>query len=339
VVVGDFNGDGRLDLAVANTCGNDPSCNSLATLSILLGDGTGNFTLASSPVTGGWPLSLVAGDFNGDGKLDLADNTVAILLGDGTGTFNLASSPVTGLYPYSVAVGDFNGDGKLDVATANLGDNTASIVLQIPPGPYVQLSPTRLTFGPQLVFTPSAPQRVTLTNTATATLDITSIVASNSFFELNNCGSRLAVGAHCNINVFFSPRVLGTITGTITITDNASDSPQTVTLTGAGTMVGLSPSALNFYTQTVGTTSAAQTVTMTNHSGRTLSVYGFGLRGSNPGDFGQTNTCGNSLAAGARCTISVTFTPQAKGSRTATLDVVDNGGGSPQVVTLKGYGM
>jgi len=171
-----------------------------------------------------------------------------------------------------------------------------------------------------------------------ATLDITSIVASNSFFELNNCGSSLAAGAQCNINVFFSPHAVGTITGTVTITDNAPDSPQTVALTGAGTMVGLSPSTLNFYTQAVGTTSAAQTVTMTNHGHRTLSL-GFGLRGSNPGDFAQTYTCGNSLAAGASCTVSVTFTPQAKGSRTATLDVVDNGGGSPQTVGLKGYGI
>jgi len=342
VAVGDFNGDGKLDLATAN--------GGSQMLSVMLGDGTGNFILASSPATGSSPASVAVGDFNGDGKLDLAtanpeSNTLSVMLGDGTGNFTLASSPSTGFWPMSVAVGDFNGDGKLDLAATNYCGSgpmcgpvgTVSVLLQVPPYPIVTLSPASLTFGAQLVFTPSAPQTVTLTNTGTATLAISSIVASDSFFELNNCGSSLAVGAKCNINVFFSPRVLGTVTGTVTITDNASDSPQTVSLSGAGTIVGLSPSTVNFYTQTVGTTSAAQTVTMTNYGYRAVNV-GIGLRGSNPANFAQTNTCGNSLAAGASCSISVTFTPQAKGSRTATLDAVDNGGGSPQVVTLKGYG-
>ena len=324
VATGDFNGDGNLDLAVTGS----------STTAILLGDGTGNFTLASSLTVGGW--SVATGDFNGDGDLDLAVPG-GILLGDGTGNFTLGSPPgIGGDSVHSIATGDFNGDGELDVAVVNWNGDTASILLQLPPGLFI--TPTSLNFGSQQIFTASEPENVSLTNTGTATLDITSIVASDSFYELNNCGSSLAVGAQCNINVFFSPHATGTITGTVTITDNASDSPQTVSLTGAGTMVGLSPSTVSFDPQTVGTTGAAQTVTMTNHGYRALSV-GFGFRGSNPGDFAQTNTCGNSLAAGASCTISVTFTPQARGSRTATLDVVDNGGGSPQVVTLRGYGM
>jgi hypothetical protein len=333
VTAGDFNGDGKLDLAVPDLSNN--------AVSILLGDGTGNFTPAFSPPTGVYPYSVVAGDFNGDGTLDLAianlSNSVSILLGDGSGSFTLASSPVTGAYPESVVAGDFNGDGRLDVVTVNAVSNTGSILLQVPLAPAVALSPASLSFPTQLVFTSSTPQCVTLTNTGTATLDITSIVASSSFFELNGCGSSLAAGAHCNIKVFFSPHARGTVTGTVTITDNASNSPQAITLSGAGTRVGLSPATVSFDPQTVGTTSAAQTVTMTNYGGRVLNL-GFGLSGSNPGDFAQTNTCGNSLAAGASCTISVTFTPQAKGSRNATLNVVDNGGGSPQVVTLKGYG-
>jgi hypothetical protein len=129
VATGDFNGDGILDLAVANY-GGPPS-----TVSILLGDGTGNFTAASSPAVGSNPTSVAVGDFNGDGKLDLAvanaeSNTVSILLGDGTGNFTLASSPAAGSEPCSVVVGDFNGDGKLDLAVANLGlFNGASILL------------------------------------------------------------------------------------------------------------------------------------------------------------------------------------------------------------------
>jgi FG-GAP-like repeat/FG-GAP repeat len=131
VAAGDFNADGKPDLAVSNYCG---SANCIVdSVSILLGDGTGNFTLASSPATGIQGYSIAVGDFNGDGKLDLAvtnygSNTVSILLGDGTGNFTPISSPATGTNPYSVAVGDFNGDGKLDLAVANFGSNTISIL-------------------------------------------------------------------------------------------------------------------------------------------------------------------------------------------------------------------
>jgi hypothetical protein len=126
IAVGDFNGDGKLDLAVANAYS--------GTVSIFLGDGKGNFTLASSPATGANPSSVAVGDFNGDGKLDLAvanlsSGTVAILLGDGKGNFTLGSTAAAGGYSVSVTVGDFNGDGKLDLAVSNYYSNTVSILL------------------------------------------------------------------------------------------------------------------------------------------------------------------------------------------------------------------
>jgi sugar lactone lactonase YvrE len=125
--VGDFNGDGIPDLAVANY--DD------ATLNILLGNGDGTFTLKSTPATGTNPNSIGVGDFNGDGKTDLAvtdegTSTVTILLGNGDGTFNpVAVSPATGGDPVSVAVGDFNGDGIPDLATANFEDDTVTVLL------------------------------------------------------------------------------------------------------------------------------------------------------------------------------------------------------------------
>jgi hypothetical protein len=129
VAAGDFNGDGKLDLAVASP--GSPS--GIATSKILLGDGTGNFTLASTPGAGLYPNSIAVGDFNRDGKLDLAFtdwsfNTAPILLGDGTGNFTLASS-LSAYYPSSVAVGYFNGDGKLDLAFTNNYYQTVSILL------------------------------------------------------------------------------------------------------------------------------------------------------------------------------------------------------------------
>jgi hypothetical protein len=129
--VGDFNGDGKLDVAVCNGPANN--------VAIFLGDGAGNFALASnSPISVGiQPEAIVAGDFNNDGKLDLAivnsgDNTVSLLLGNGDGTFTQAGgSPYpVGSFPTSIAAADFNGDGKLDLAVANSSDGTVSILIQ-----------------------------------------------------------------------------------------------------------------------------------------------------------------------------------------------------------------
>lgn len=132
IVTGDFNGDGKLDLAVSNDSGD---------VYILLGNGDGTFTQApGSPVRAGalHPLGLVAGDFNGDGKLDLAEintgvnpaseissgssfgDAVRILLGNGDGTFTVLQGCCgytdNGTYGYGLVEGDFNGDGKLDLA-------------------------------------------------------------------------------------------------------------------------------------------------------------------------------------------------------------------------------
>jgi hypothetical protein len=131
VAVGDFNGDGKLDLAVANSCGSDPKCQSPGSVSILLGNGDGTFQLPTNYSTGYRSDSIVVGDFNGDGKLDLAvadqcgltmkcvNSTVSVLLGNGDGTFQPQTQYLTGFAPTSVVIGDFNGDGKPDLATAN----------------------------------------------------------------------------------------------------------------------------------------------------------------------------------------------------------------------------
>jgi hypothetical protein len=129
VVAADFNGDGKLDVAVTDSIAND--------VYILLGNGDGTFGPPSTTAVGNVPYAIVAGDFNNDGKLDLAianfqDNTVTLLLGNGDGTFTQASgSPYpVGKGPYQIVAADFNGDGKLDLAVANLTDGTVSILLQ-----------------------------------------------------------------------------------------------------------------------------------------------------------------------------------------------------------------
>jgi ASPM-SPD-2-Hydin domain-containing protein len=101
----------------------------------------------------------------------------------------------------------------------------------------------------------------------------------------------------------------------------------------------VSPTSLNFGTVAVGTSSASQTVIVTNDTGSALTFTGFAIVGADHVDFAQTNTCGANLANGGSCTISVTFTPTAAGTRTAQLQISDNGGGSPQIVSLTGKGL
>ena len=130
VAIGDFDGNGKQDIAVAN--------NNTSTVSIRLGNGAGGFTSPSVPqvTVGDSPASVAIGDFNGDGKQDLAvanlnSNTVSIRLGNGSGGFTSPSVPevTVGTGPFSVAIGDFNGDGIQDFATANFNSMNVSIRL------------------------------------------------------------------------------------------------------------------------------------------------------------------------------------------------------------------
>jgi len=343
VAIGDLNGDGKLDLAVANNASN--------TVTVLLGNGDGTFTAAPSPATGGSPFPVVVGDFNGDGKQDLAitnssDNTITILLGNGDGTFTAAVQlPATGDLPAALAVGDFNGDGRLDLAVVNAGDNTLSVLLQ----PAVAgLSPDSLTFSNQQLASTSPPQAVTLSNTGTAPLAIAGIAISGAnsgdFAQTNNCDGSVIAGGSCTINITFTPTQDGTRNGTLTVTDNSNGaigSLQTVSLAGTGISIpvaSVSPPNLTFGSQGIGTTSGPHPVTLTNTGTAALSVSSI----TASGDFAQSNNCGGSVAAGGSCTINVTFTPTAIGTRNGTLTVTDNSNGvsgSQQAVSLTGTGI
>ena len=152
VAVGDFNGDGRQDLAVLLVPYPDPN-----TVSILLGDGTGNFGAPTNFGVGeGDPRSVAVGDFNGDGRQDLAvvlnlSDNVSILLGDGTGNFGAPTNFGVGRFPYSVAVGDFNGDGNQDLAVANVDSDNVSILLGDGAGNFSALTNFTVAYGPTSV--------------------------------------------------------------------------------------------------------------------------------------------------------------------------------------------
>jgi hypothetical protein len=212
--------------------------------------------------------------------------------------------------------------------------------------PTVTVSVATLTFPSTAVGKSSTAQTVTITNTgnATVTAPTISIIGADlsSFTQTNTCGS-LPGAASCTISVTFKPAAAGTLTATLQAADNATGSPQSVTLTGTGTggevpVVSLTPASLTFPSTKVGSTSAAKVVTLKNTGGAVLDINSGGITivGADLSSFTKTTTCGSTLAAGASCTISVSFKPLTGGALAATLKVADNAAGSPQSVTLTG---
>jgi hypothetical protein len=208
-------------------------------------------------------------------------------------------------------------------------------------GTTVTLSPTSVSFGILALGSTSQPKVVTLSNIGSAAIAITKISitgknASEYAISTTTCGSSLGAGASCTISVMFQPTSEGTQNATLSVVDSAGT--QASSLTGSGTAVKFSPGGLTFAAQGIGTTSSAQPVTLTNLLSTTLTISSIAMGGADPADFAQTNNCGGSVVAGASCTISVTFTPTADGSRSANVTVTDNDVTSPQKIVLSGTG-
>lgn len=211
----------------------------------------------------------------------------------------------------------------------------------------VGLSASTIAFPSQNSGTTSAAQTVIVTNNGPGSLAMALIAIGGAnpgdFGQANNCPASLAVNISCSINVTFSPTAAGSRSALLVITDNGIASPQSVSLTGAGVVpapqVGFSTSALIFASQNTGTTSAVQSVTLTNKGPGTLSIASIGIAGAAPADFAQMNNCPAMLALNASCSVSVTFTPAAAGSRSGALVITDNGIGSPQSIGLSGAGV
>jgi hypothetical protein len=216
------------------------------------------------------------------------------------------------------------------------------------PAPSAGLFPVSLAFGSQYENTQSSSQTFSVTNTGSSALKITSVATSSSTqfpITSNSCnGVTLAAGADCLVAVAFKPSSTGSIAGSITVTDNATGSPQTLPLSGTGVIptASLSATTLTYAQQGVGSTSASQSVTLSNTGTGTLLITSVFLGGADAGDYALTNSCGSSLAAGASCKLGATFTPKATGTRTATITIDDNSGlvnGASQTISLTGTGI
>ena len=246
VAVADFRGIGKLDLAIA---GSGPA------VGVLLGNGDGTFQpQVFYPLPRGTGSDwVVVGDFNLDGKPDLATtevgsftSEVGVLLGKGDGTFLPVASYPAGTQDFSLAVGDFNNDLKPDFAVGDSNGNAAIVLLNTG---VVSFSPTTpVQFPAQLVGGTSAVQTVTLTNTGTTALSISSIAIKGQFnlSSSTTCAGSVAPGGNCVIDVTFQPLTQGLKSGLVSISDSASTKPQVIELMGAGTVVSLSPIATAF---------------------------------------------------------------------------------------------
>ncbi|MFD0634818.1 choice-of-anchor D domain-containing protein [Catenulispora yoronensis] len=204
-----------------------------------------------------------------------------------------------------------------------------------PPYPVtgVNTTPTALGFGSVATGVTSAAQTVTVNNPTSSAAAVSSISIAGDFAQTNNCGGSIPANGSCTVNVTFTPTAAGARNGTLTV--NAGGVTNTVALSGTGTAPGpvlnANPGSLNFARTVVGSSAPTQAVTISNSGTSAASVSGVSVSG----DFSQTNTC-SSIPVNGSCTVNVTFTPTAGGTRTGTLTVTSNANNSPTSVGLSG---
>ena len=319
---------------------------------------TGTTSSADFPVTPGAPQPTKVGrqnaflsELNPTGSALLFSTYLGGSLEEALAVAVDGASPpnayITGITSgnFPTTVGAFQ---TVDAVTG--ANNNDGFVTKLSPGAVtgVFASPAFLSFGNQIVNTPSSPKIVTLFNNSSSLLSNIAVSfagANASDFKqgTSTCGTTLAASTTCTITVIFTPSTTSSETATLAITDSDSSSPQTVSLTGTGTAapatVFLNPATVDFGNQTINTTSTPKTVTLTNNSAATVTGIAITIGGTSATSFAQTTTCGTTLAVAASCTISVTFTPTTVATASATLSVADSDASSPQTAVLTGTGI
>jgi Abnormal spindle-like microcephaly-assoc'd, ASPM-SPD-2-Hydin len=243
---------------------------------------------------------------------------------------------------------------KLLVSTTDLQNIAAYIANPSAgtPAPAIQLSTNTLGFGNQTVPTASSPMVVTVTNSGSANLILSTISASGSnateFGLSGSCaaGATIAPSANCTISVVFTPQGLTARSASIAIAHNATGSPSTVALSGTGVAapaaaLGLSANSVAFGDQLIGATSVAKSITVSNTGTAALTLNSLSVVGANASDFQLAGSCtvGANMVPASSCTLNVTFKPGATGSRAAPISIASSVAGSPHSVSLTGTGV
>jgi hypothetical protein len=341
-VVADFNGDGNLDLAVAEGNGN-------GSIAVFLGNGNGTLQPAVQYASGfGYAetSALAIGDFNNDGKLDLivGGEDLAILFGNGDGTFQPAVQLAYGFDDIStIVIADFNGDGNLDIVASDGQSLKLAVLLGNGDGTFQPEVDYPLLYGSYCAVVAD------LNNDGNLDLGCTGGQSNNQF----TYSASIFLG---NGNGTFQPQTnfLGQFYPPFSVAggDFNNDGHLDLTIGQYGgetpggyyssigvylqTSVQLAPGSLTFPVTSYGTKSQPQYVTATNEGQTTLDISSIKVAGTYPADFEQTNNCGTSLGANQKCTIAVYFTPTDVLDDGAAVAITDNAVGSPQSISLQG---
>lgn len=276
--------------------------------------------------SGDTALTLIAAQIT-SGDFTVVNNCGSTLSGHAACTMQVAFAPQTG-------------GAQTGVLTVSDQFHTQTISLSgtgLAP-PEVKLTPNTLSFAATVTGQSAPPLSVTISNSGSGQLTIASITISGDFTETDNCAGVALVGSGtaCMAKITFSPSSTGTRSGVLTVTGSASGQQATVALSGTGlapAAVVLDPVSLAFGTVTLGSSSAAQNVTISSTGGVAATIQSYAIAG----DFKTSaTTCNGSLPPSTGCTVAVLFTPTVSGTRNGVLSVTDSVG--TQTVTLTGSG-
>ena len=371
LALGDFNGDGNLDLAGMY------NFTIFTNWHVLLGDGGGTFADAGPEPPVSYPAwNLIAGDFNQDGKLDAAMTVnglgIQAFPGKGDGTFDNGLTQTPDPLFYLGGVGDYDADGKLDVIGVNAqlrwfkgngdgtfqtpsasysvdstvgtlvaadvnGDNKLDVIAARPFGSVFTLFRGNGdgTFQTGVIF-PYGGGSVVGDFNADGKLDIVGGNEANPFVLPGNGDGTF----QSPVTLPYIPVTAGDFNndGKMDFVAFAPSDGELVLMIQEQSPVILSPPHLTFDSQDIGTVSPAKSVTLTNGGATALDISNIAMVAASSAEFSQTNNCPASLTVGASCTIEVTFNPTGLNTRLGSLAITDSAIGSPQLVTLTGTG-
>jgi large repetitive protein len=241
-------------------------------------------------------------------------------------------------------------NASLSIADNVIGSPQSVTLSGVGTSPGISLVPNPLAFG-NVAVGATAARQIVVTNTGTAGLVIgaEALAGANAAdFAIvpgGTCsiGTSVQPGSSCTLDITFSPTAAGGRSASLTLSDNVAGSPQSVTITGNGVVpaVSLTPASLTFNGQVVGSTSNSRAITVSNTGQANLAISSLAISGVNGTDFaisGGSCTIGGIVSPGNACTVRVTFTPSASGSRQAALTIGDNASGGTQSAALLGTG-